>query len=51
MKKTLGRAVNEFDEALGDFGLKLAYWLRIDVLLDFLTAKLNQMGRFLDSKE
>lgn len=51
MKKTIWRSSVEFDEAFGDFWLKLAYLLKLDALLDFLTAKICQLNRLMDRDE
>lgn len=44
MKKTLWQAGIEFEEAFDEFSLRLAYFLRIDQLFDFLTEKLHQLN-------
>lgn len=44
MKKTLWQHGVEFEETFDEFSLRLAYFLRVDQLLDFLTEKIHRLN-------
>lgn len=51
MGKTLNQAGKEFHDAWRDFGLALDYSLKVDKVLDFLTKRLDALGKWLDARQ